>query len=164
MGMFVGDRPRCPRGCPRRVHRHGHYDRFAQPTGSETFVVERFWCPVCGLTLSVLPADRLPYRPLAGDRLEACFNQQAEDGTGPDPPPNVLEAGCLHRAWQRFQSRMAALKEAFGQWIAALTHSAGALWKQMRLARGTLASILHYLAQTHQRSLLGDYQCLRLSG
>jgi hypothetical protein len=59
---------------------------------------------------------------------------------------------------------MASLKEAFGLWVAALTDSAGALWKQMRLAQGTLRGILHYLAQTHKRSLLGDYQCLRLSG
>ena len=38
--------------------------------------------------------------------MEAFFNEQAEDGTGPDPPPKVLEAGCLRRAWQRFQSRI----------------------------------------------------------
>ena len=162
--MFGAERPPCPRGCPGRVHRHGHYDRYSQPSGAETFSVYRFWCPQCGLTVSVLPIDRLPYRPLEGERVEAYFNEQAEDGTGPDPPPDVLEAGCLHRAWKRFQSRMATLKEAFGLWIATITHCAGALWKQMRLAQGTLAGILHYLAQTYKRSLLGDYQCLRLSG
>lgn len=162
--MFGGERPPCPHGCPGAVHRHGHYDRYSQPSGAQTFPVYRFWCPQCGLTISVLPIDRLPYRPLVGRRVEAFFNEQAEDGTGPDPPPSVLEAGCLRRAWKRFQSRMASLKEAFGLWVAALTDSAGALWKQMRLAQGTLRGILHYLAQTHKRSLLGDYQCLRLSG
>jgi hypothetical protein len=113
------------------------------------------------LTISVLPGDRLPYRAVAGPRLEAHFNEQAEAGTGPDPPPDELEAGCLRRAWTRLQTRVVQLQEAFGLLLASLPDSAGALWKQMRLAKGTLQGILHYLAQTHKRSLLGDYRCLR---
>jgi len=143
------------------VHRHGHYFRYAQPSGSATFPVQRFLCPECGLTISVLPGDRLPYRAVAGPRLEAHFNEQAEAGTGPDPPPDELEAGCLRRAWTRLQTRVVQLQEAFGLLLASLPDSAGALWKQMRLAKGTLQGILHYLAQTHKRSLLGDYRCLR---
>jgi len=160
--MFRGDRPSCPRACPGRVHRHGGYRRYAHPTGQATLRIQRFWCPHCQLTISVLPADRLPYRPLAAGRLEAFFNEQAEVGSGPDPPPAVLEAGCLRRAWARFQTRVDVLKEAFGLLIARSTDSAAALWKQMRLAKATLAGILRYLAQAHKRSLLGDYQCLRL--
>lgn len=160
--MFSGDRPLCPRGCPGRVHRHGGYRRYRHPTGGETFHVQRFRCPLCGLTLSVLPSDRLPYRPLQGARLQAFFNEQAETGSGPDPPPALLEAGCLRRAWTRFQTRAAILKEAFGLMIASVTDSTATLWKQMRLAKGTLSGILRYLAQTHKRSLLGDYRCLRL--
>ena len=159
--MFRGERPACPRSCPGRVHRHGHYSRYAQPSGSATFPVERFLCPQCGLTISVLPSDRLPYRSVTGPRLEAHFNEQAEAGTGPDPPPDELEAGCLRRAWTRLQTRVVSLKEAFGLLLASLPDSAGALWKQMRLAKGTLSGILHYLAQSHKRSLLGDYRCLR---
>jgi len=145
-----------------RVHRHGRYFRYARPSGEQRFGVQRFLCLECGLTISVLPVDRLPYRPVEGARLEAFFNEQAEAGSGPDPPPAQLEAGCLRRAWKRFQTRVCTLKEAFGLLIANITDSAGALWKQMRLAKGTLAVILHYLAQGHKRSLLGDYQCLRL--
>lgn len=126
--------------------------------------MQRYWCPQCALTLSVLPAQRLPYRPVEGPRLEAFFNQQAEVGSGPDPPPALLEAGCLRRAWVRLQTRVSPLKEAFGLLIASATGSAAALWKQMRLAKATLTGILDYLAQGHQRSLLGDYQCLRLPG
>ena len=159
--MFRGDRPLCPRGCPGRVHRHGRYARYARPWGAETFPVQRYWCPECALTLSVLPAERLPYRPVEGARLAAFFNEQAEFGSGPDPPPAVLEAGCLRRAWARFQTRVSPLKEAFGLLIASATDSAAALWKQMRLAQATLPGILRYLAVSHQRSLLGDYQCLR---
>ena len=126
--------------------------------------MQRFLCLECGLTISVLPVDRLPYRPVEGARLEAFFNEQAEAGSGPDPPPAQLEAGCLRRAWKRFQTRVCTLKEAFGLLIANITNSASALWKQMRLAKGTLPAILRYLAQGHKCSLLGDYQCLRVPG
>lgn len=123
--------------------------------------MERFLCPQCGLTISVLPSDRLPYRSLAGPRLEAHFNEQAGAGAGPDPPPDELEAACLCRAWTRLQSRVVPLQEDFGLLSASLPDSAGALWKQMRVSKGTLPGILHYLAQAHTRSLLGDYRCLR---
>jgi hypothetical protein len=160
--MFDGDRPACPKACPGRVHRHGCYRRFARPSGSARVRVQRFLCPECGITLSVLLIDQLPYRSVSATRLEAFFNEQAEAGTGPDPPPDLLEAGCLRRAWTRFQTRVLKLKEAFGLLIANVTDSAAALWQQMRLAKGTLEKILLYLAQSHKGSLLGDYRCLRL--
>ena len=160
--MVGGERPECPRGCRRGVHRHGSYHRYASAEGSAQFRVQRFWCPECELTISVLPADRLPYRPVEGARLEAYFNEQAEIGTGPDPPPAVLEAGCLRRAWARFQTRGSILKEAFGLLIGPVSDSARVLWKQLRLAKGTLREILRYLMQTHKCSLLGEYACLRV--
>jgi len=159
---FSGERPRCPRACPSRLHRHGCYHRYARPEGNERFGVQRYWCPDCGLTVSVLPVERLPYRPLEGARVEAYFNTQAGIGSGPDPPPGQLEAGCLQRAWTRFQTRVSTLKEAFGLLIPSVISGAAALWKQMRLAKETLASILGFLAQSCNTSLLGDYRCLRL--
>ena len=124
--------------------------------------MQRYWCPGCGLSLSVLPADRLPYRPLEGPRMEAFFNAQAGIGSGPDPPPGPLEAGCLRRAWTRFQTRVSTLKEAFGLLIPSVISGAAQLWEELRLAKETLAAILGYLAQTRNLSLLGDYRCLRL--
>ncbi len=150
------------RGCQRRLHRHGWYHRYARPAGSERLAVQRYWCPGCGLTISVLPAERLPYRPLEGPRVEAFFNAQAGIGSGPDPPPGQLEAGGLRRAWTRFQTRVTTVKEAFGLLIPSVISEAAHLWKQMRLAQETLASILRFLAQTRNISLLGDYRCLRL--
>jgi hypothetical protein len=114
------------------------------------------------LTVSVLDAERLPYRPVEVPRVEAFFNAQARIGSGPDPPPGVLEAGCLRRAWTRFQTRVSTLKEAFGLLIASVIPGADDLWKQMRLAKETLAAILGFLAQSRNLSLLGDYRCLRL--
>jgi len=70
---FTGERPRCPRACPGRLHRHGCYRRYGRPEGNERFGVQRYWCPDCGLTVSVLPVERLPYRPLEGARVEAFF-------------------------------------------------------------------------------------------
>jgi hypothetical protein len=124
--------------------------------------VQRYWCPECELTISVLPVDRLPYRPVEGPRLEAFFNAQAGIGSGPGPPPGELEAGCLRRAWTRFQTRVSTLKEAFGLLIPSVLSGAAHLWKQMRLAKETLAAILGFLAQTRNISRLGDYRCLRL--
>ena len=124
--------------------------------------MQRYRCPDCALTISVLPSGRLPYRPLEGPRVEAFFNAQAEAGSGPDPPPDQLEAGCLRRAWTRFQTRVSTLKEAFGLLIPSAICGAAQLWKGLRLAKGSLASILGFLAQTRNTSLLGDYRCLRL--
>ena len=123
--------------------------------------MQRYWCPECELTISVLPVERLPYRPLEGPRLEAFFNAQAGIGSGPDPPPGQLEAGCLRRAWTRFQTRVSTLKEAFGLLIPSVIAGAAHLWKQMRLAKPTLTAILGFLAHTRNTSLLGDYCCLR---
>jgi len=124
--------------------------------------VQRYWCPQCNLTISVLPADRLPYRPLEGLRLQSSFDERAGIDSGPDPPPAQLEAGCLRRAWSRFQTRVCVLKEAFGLLIPSVISQAEQLWKQMRLAKESLASILGFLAQSRNLSLLGDYRCLRL--
>ena len=144
------------------MHRHGWYYRYFRPAGNERIAIQRYRCPVCAVTISVLPTGRLPYRPLEAPRLEAFFNAQAEEGTGPDPPPGPLEAGCLRRAWFRFQTRVAKLKEAFGLLIPSVLSGAVQLWKELRLAKGSLESILSFLAQTRNLSLLGDYRCLRL--
>lgn len=159
---FTGDRPNCPRKCSGSLHRHGCYHRYRQPEGNERIAVQRYWCPVCEITVSVLPADRLPYRPLELPRVEAFFNAQAKVGSSPDPPPGQLEAGCLRRAWTRFQTRVSALKEAFGLLIPSAICGAAQLWKALRLAKGSLESILGFLAQTRNTSLLGHYWCLRL--
>jgi hypothetical protein len=60
------------------------------------------------------------------------------------------------------ETRVATLQEAFGLLVVELAGSAAALWKQLRLAKGSLEGILGYLARWHQRSLLGDYRCLSL--
>lgn len=124
--------------------------------------MQRYRCPECGLTISVLPAERLPYRALEVERLQSYLDAQAGIGTGPDPPPRQLEAGCLRRAWTRFQTRVSKLKEAFGLLIESVISGPEPLWRQLRQAKNSLVAILGFLAQTRNLSLLGDYRCLRL--
>jgi hypothetical protein len=54
------------------------------------------------------------------------------------------------------------LKKAFGQVISSAIAGPEQLWKELRLAKHTLASILGFLAQSCNISLLGDYRCLCL--
>lgn len=161
--MVNGDRPACPRGCSGRVHCHGRYARFSAPTGMARFSVARFRCYQCGLTISVLPADRLPYRSLAGSRLQRYFTKPDACGNDLNPAPTETEAGCLRRAWRRFQERAAALEHLLGLSADRSVNLAAEFWIQMCASYGDLSGILRFLNQSHQRSLLGDYHCLRIA-
>ena len=148
------------------MHRHGSYARYRQPTGDEQFAVQRFLCRPCGHTVSVLPANRLTYRPLEVKQIQAHFDAQAEDGqaevsSGLDPPPDAITAGCLQRAWNRFLTRVEALKTAFGQMLPAVISTPQHLWQQLRQCVGTAEEMLRFLARHGKRSLLGDYACLK---
>ncbi len=143
------------------MHRHACYERYKHPKGTEKFAVQRFLCPPCGRTVSVLPANRLTYRPLEVKPLEGRFDAQAGVGTGLDPPPEPIEAGCLQRAWNRFLTRVKVLQDAFGQMLPAELHTAQQLWKELRRGVGSAEQMLPFLAQHCKRSLLGDYACLR---
>lgn len=159
---FAGERPPCPRNCPGQVHKHGSYFRYATPSGTRRTRIQRFYCPRCELTVSVLPLEHLPYCPVPLARLEAFLDGQAGIASGLDPPPGPLEAGCLRRAWARFETRVIVLQEAFGLLCPSVISGARDLWRQMRRAKESLRGILGFLAQSGKRSLLGDYLCLRL--
>jgi hypothetical protein len=109
----------------------------------------------------VLPPLRLTYRALELKRLEGFFDAQAEVSSGLDPPPGLVEAGCLQRAWDRFLTRVDVLKNAFGQLLPSDLHTGSVLWKELRRGVGSTEQMLRFLAQSCKRSLLGDYACLR---
>lgn len=121
----------------------------------------RLLCVVCGHTVSVLPGGRLTYRPLAVERLQGFFDAQAGVSTGLDPPPGLVEAGCLQRAGDRFLTRVNIRRDAFGQILPSELPTAPQLWKELRRAVGSAEEMLRFLARHCQRSLLGDYACLR---
>lgn len=152
-----GSRPLGADGQP--MHRHGCYYRRKHPTGPETIAIQRYLDPRTGRTASVLPENRVPYRPVEASRLEAHFDQCAGIGSGPDPPPEMIEAGCLRRAWKRLTLRQDPLRRAFGQLIGAYRTSVKELWCEIRQARSTLGAILGFLFERHNLSLLGSYAC-----
>lgn len=144
------------------VHRHGSYERAADTHGDGKEKVQRYLCRVCGLTFSVLLPHRLPYRSVRAERLEADFDRRAGIRTQClDPPPRLVEAGCLQRAWSALRTRLPTLKEAFGQLVSATSSEAASFWKSLRQSFDSVSSILCFLSRHHRISLLGHYRCLR---
>jgi hypothetical protein len=121
----------------------------------------RFLCADCGMTISVLPRNRLPYRPLELARLEKHFDAQIGWGSGLDPPARPVEAGCLQRAWQRLGQRVTRLMALLGQMLPAALTTAAQLWKALRQLLGSCENILQWLARHTSSTLLGDYNCLQ---
>lgn len=144
------------------MHRHGGYSRYADPEGTEQEWIGRFFCPPCGLTISVLPPHRLPYRAIRAERLQADFDRRAGIQTqGLDPPPRVVEAGCLQRAWSALAARVKTLKDAFGQLVCSTVSEVASLWASLRRAQDSVPKMLCFLSEHHRISLLGNYLCLK---
>lgn len=152
----------CPRGCPGIVHLHGCYWRYAAPEATIEERIQRYLCRPCGLTFSVLPPHRLPYRPVRAERLQGDFDRRAGIQTrGLDPPPRVVEAGCLKRAWSALTARVKTLKEAFGQLIESSVSEVDLFWANLRQSFDWVSKMLWFLGEHHHISLLGHYRCLR---
>jgi hypothetical protein len=148
------------------VHKHGCYERYAHPADGkkkeEQEWIQRYLCPPCGLTFSVLPPHRLPYRPVRAERLQEDFDQRAGIQTqGLDPPPRAMEAGCLQRAWSALNARVVPLKDAFGQLVDGTVSDGFSLWRALRQSFDSVSRILCFLSEHHRISLLGHYRCLR---
>lgn len=144
------------------VHRHGCYWRYAGPEETIEERIQRYLCRPCGLTFSVLPPHRLPYRAVRAERLQGDFDQRAGIQTqGLDPPPRAVEADCLRRAWSALAGRVEALKSAFGQLVSSTVSEAASLWANLRQSFDSVAKMLCFLSQHHQISLLGHPRCLR---
>lgn len=144
------------------VHRHGCHKRYADPEGMLQEKIQRYLCRPCGLTFSVLPPHRLPYRPLRAERLQGDFDQRAGIQTqGLDPPPRVVEGACLQRAWSALTARVAILQGTFGQLVCSTVSDGASLWASLRQSFASVSKMLCFLSEHHHISLLGDYRCLR---
>jgi hypothetical protein len=147
------------------VHRHGCYERYADPEGAEKESIQRYLCRPCGLTFSVLPSHRLPYRAVRAQRLQGDFDQRAGIQTqGLDPPPRLVEAGCLQRAWSALTARVTTLQEAFGQLVDGTVSEVASFWASLRRSMDSVPRMLNFLSEHHHISLLGNYRCLRPPG
>jgi len=155
-----GDRPWCPAGRDHSVHAHGCYHRYAKTDGLETIRIGRWLCTVCGGTISVLPDDRLPYRPVTVGMVCRYIDYMLCGLSPPEPQVlTVKEGGCLARALQAFNQHIPRLTQALGQILTTITTSAAQLWTQLRRGRN-LGAILRFLADEFKTSLLRDYDCL----
>ena len=153
-----GERPVCPVHRRHRVHGNGSYDRYRDVTGGARRRIRRWRCTVCGLSISVLPDDMLPYRALAVGLLQAWMDAVLG---GRDPPAvGEIERGCCQRALRRFHKHIPSLASAMGQMVATINPSASELWSTLR-SLGDLPSILLHLAERFKLSLLCAYRCLR---
>jgi hypothetical protein len=82
-------------------------ERFEDCDSQRRSRIERFVCPRCGRTLSVLPKNRLPYIAVNTTILESDFDARA---SGTDPPGrSEKERGRLRRAFEPAESLLYAL-------------------------------------------------------
>lgn len=118
--------------------------------------------------MSVLDDNRLPYRSIHVDQLEAWINWLFSGG--PEPPAKEIERDCLKRATQCFVRNSPSLREALGQIVKDIGAEAKSLWRSLRRL-GDLRKILrilqekikfpkHGLGKSRGLSLLGSYLCL----
>jgi hypothetical protein len=154
---LTGDRPHCPVDPTHPIHCHGGYDRYANCDDDKKEDIPRYLCPPCGRTISVLPDERLPYRPPSVSQVEQHFDARANDAA--PPPATEKERGCLARAWHSFVGRVNVLTAVLGQMIRLVKPNASSLWKQLR-EQGNLQVILLRLARPFNTSLLRHYRCL----
>jgi len=153
-----GERPLCPHDRNHRIHSNGCYCRYAKADGDEKVRIPRWFCVVCGGTISVLPDEMLPYRAVGADTVMRWFDAIL---AGRSPPPvTEKERGCLERSLEAFTQNIPALKSTLGQIVTTITTSAAQLWTQLRRGRN-LVGILRFLADEFKTSLLRDYYCLR---
>ena len=98
--MLSNGSPKCPKcqgGKKVRMHRHGSY--ISKRRGGKP--IERFCCPRCGLTCTVLPVGVVPYRSSSVKELEDYFDQRlaVEPVTGAVRKPRTLVSD-LERPWE----------------------------------------------------------------
>ncbi len=114
--------PRASQQCPHcqgcaRPHKHGGYYRWRGMTGGRKEFVQRYICPLCRRTWSVLPAGMMPYSRMETARLEQLLDERLEvTGGGARPPPaDESEKACIRRALKRLSERIPLLCGLLGQ-------------------------------------------------
>jgi len=166
--LEAGQRPCAGQECPRcagrqRWHRHGTYRRYRGVEGAEVQDVQRYLCPRCGRTWSVIPAGMMPYRSLEVGRLEELADERlGMTGGGARPPPATEnENGCIRRALKKLSKRIPLLCGFFGQTLPVLGGTdIGGFWRALREV-GSTEGILVRLARDFKSSLLGCYRSLQ---
>ena len=168
VSLGVGERP-CPgRECPQcggcvRLQKHGSYTRWRGVDGAQPVEVERYICPRCRRTWSVIPSGMMPYCSLPMERLEQLADEHfGLAGGGARPPPATeKENGCIRRAIKKLSKRIPFLCGLFGQQLPVFGNTdICQFWWAMR-ELGPTTNTLVRLARDFKTSLLGCYGSLR---
>ena len=151
-------------GC-RKLHRHGTFSRLVGTAAKEAreVKIQRYLCPECGRTWSVIPQDMFPSRSIAISRFQELVDESfgLASGDARPPPATVLEDGRIRRACKTLSERVPYLCGLLGQEMP-LEASAGlcSFWRAMR-ELGSTQEILVRLARDFKTSLLRCYASLR---
>lgn len=168
VSLGVGERPCAGRECPRcggcvRLHKHGCYLRWRGVDGAQPVKVERYICPRCRHTWSVIPSGMMPYGSLPVERFEQLADAHCGlAGGGARPPPATeKENGCIRRAMEELSKRIPFLCGLFGQQLPVFANTdICGFWRAVR-ELGSTAWILARLARDFKTSLLRCYRSLR---
>jgi transposase-like protein len=139
-----------------RMHRHGCFRR--RGLDGEPVAIQRYICPQCRSTCSVLKDGMLPYRRLCPKHLQQCLDQlQAAQESLPKA------SSSLGRAVRHFQHRATSLHLRMCLPVELSLDPplmAQRLWQALRRRHGDITAILRHLAAYCRSSLLHDYQSL----
>jgi len=168
VSLKEGERP-CPgKSCPRcggcqRLQKHGCYRRYRGVDGAVVQVVQRYLCPRCRRTWSVIPEGMMPYRSLEVGRFEELSDERfgVAGGSARPPPATENEEGCIRRAIAKLSKRIPFLCGLLGQLMPVLEDTnINGFWQALR-ELGSTQGILARLARDFKTSLMGCYHSLR---
>ena len=144
-----------------RMHRHGACRR----TGSDGLptMLQRYRCPRCLRTCSILKDGMLPYRRVSAEQLQSCLDNpqhsQAKTESHKLLKPVLSAAKRFHERtrWLVMLMGPGLLRLPLGLTPGELSQR---LWEALRRHYGDAATILRVLASSFRTSLLHDYRCL----
>jgi transposase-like protein len=144
-----------------RMHRHGTCRR----TGSDGLptMLQRYRCPRCLRTCSILKDGMLPYRRVSAEQLQSCLDNpqhsQAKTESHKLLKPVLSVAKRFHERtrWLVMLMGPGLLRLPLGLTPGELSQR---LWEALRRHYGDAATILRVLASSFRTSLLHDYRCL----
>ena len=147
--------------CPTSLHRHGCYARWVVSVLGALWRlrISRFFCPLCGRTISYLPDFALTYRLLGPDSFAAFLDLQTQR---PDVCRFWTLLGSYRRRFQAFGGELIRTVGA-GLGLAPPLAIEG-LWPWIKTAGDSLATVTRQLVATFRVGLFRRYQCHQPAG
>ena len=144
------------------LHKHGSFTRWRGVDGTRSESVQRYICPRCRSTWSVIPSGMMPYRSIEVERFEELADSQlgSTGGDARPPPATEKEEGCIRRAMKKLSERIPLLCGLLGQQMPApVGMDIGSFWRALRKL-GSTGEILLRLARDFKTLLLRCYRSL----